>query len=65
MFECDIERKFKYYDHFWCNKVLEDDKNSYQYRLQAPGYGRNDFQKCHTIRNELESVFGGPIGSYK
>ncbi|KAH8064879.1 serine-type endopeptidase [Aureococcus anophagefferens] len=62
LFECDIERKFKYYDHFECDKSLEDDKNSYQYNLEV---GSTTFQECNDIRRELNNTFGcGDCGNY-
>ena len=61
MFDCDIERSYKYYHVFDCHRVLEDDKNSYQYRLKskdpASAYAnmKNPFQQCNDIRAEIVS----------
>lgn len=62
LFECDIERKYKYYNHFECSKDLYDHKNSYQYNLQV---GDSNFQTCPAIRSELDATFGcGDCGPY-
>ena len=49
----DIERSYKYYHVFDCHRVLEDDKNSYQYRLKSKDPAsafagqKNPFQQCN------------------
>merc|ERR1712167_394124 len=59
MFDCDIERSYKYYHVFDCHRVLEDDKNSYQYRLKSKDplsdYAgqKNPFRHCNDIRAEI------------
>ena len=63
MFDCDIERSYKYYHVFDCHRVLEDDKNSYQYRLQTwdeaspwarqNGGNKNPFEQCNRIRQQI------------
>ena len=61
MFDCDIERSYKYYHVFDCHRVLEDDKNSYQYRLKSKDPAsafagqKNPFQQCNDIRAEIVS----------
>ena len=63
MFDCDIERSYKYYNIFSCSRDLEDDKNSYQYRLQTwdeaspwarqNGGNKNPFEQCNRIRQQI------------
>jgi rhomboid-related protein 1/2/3 len=63
MFDCDIERSYKYYNIFSCSRDLEDDKNSYQYRLQTwdedspwarqKGGNKNPFEQCNRIRQQI------------
>ena len=62
MFDCDIERSYKYYHVFDCHRVLEDDKNSYQYRLKSKDPAsvydnmKNPFQACNDVRAEIVSA---------
>ena len=62
MFDCDIERSYKYYHVFDCHRVLEDDKNSYQYRLKSKDPAsvydnmKNPFQQCNDVRAEIVSA---------
>ena len=63
MFDCDIERSYKcHYNVFDCHRVLEDDKNSYQYRLKSKDPAsafagqKNPFQARARPRRDRERV---------
>ena len=63
MFDCDIERSYKYYNHFDCRRELDDDKNSFQYRMRVrtgEHAGKsNYFDQCNHVRQEIVDACQG------